>query len=279
MVTAQMPLHETPDLTIDDILESDQKRLKLRLSASIDKAQADYFNELGELFLRLNLKSRLARLGYNIAVDHTEAPVLDGTEISCDAALEHHMHQYGQGFNPLDLIVQQHEEGRASGKKVRIAKVVGYSPDDVLTSEEIEKEIKDGRIDPLVSYRVYGSILYLALHDEVFEPNGMYGSDAIRSILMEENGRSQIDLYTKKRHAAEIIAKSGFGPITGTSIRLGGFETLILDPNVPGVKHSEARFLSHDHNSNGYAHLEFYGSNSHSRISEIGIIIIRPKFI
>lgn len=277
MATAQIPLHETPDLTIDDIVEANPKSLKLRLSAGIDKAQADYFKELGKLFLRVNLKSRLARLGYNIAVDGTAGPVLDGTEVSCDAALEHHMRQYGQGFNPLDLIVQQHEESKALGKRVRIAKVIGYSSDDVLTSEEIEKEIKNGRIAPLVAYRVYGNVLYLALHDEVFEPNGRYGIDTIRSILMEENGRSQIDSYTKKRHAAEIIAKSGFGPIAGTSVGLGGFEALVLDPNVVGVKHSEARFLSRSHDS--YVHLEFYGNNSHSRINEIGIMVIRPKFI
>jgi len=276
MVTTKLPLHETPDLTIDDILEANPKSLKLRLSAGIDKAQADYFKELGEMSLRLNLKSGLARLGYNITVDGTAKPVLGGAEISYDAALEHHIQQYGLGFNPLDLIVQQHEEGRASGKKVRIAKVVGYSPDDVLTREEIEKEIKDGRIDPLVAYRVCGNILYLALHNEVFEPNGRYGPDEIRSILMEENGRSQICLYTKKRYAAEIIAKAGFGLITGTSIDLGGFEAFILDPDVPGVMHSEARFLSHNHKD--YAYLEFYGNNGDVRIAEIGINLIRPRF-
>lgn len=282
MVTAQIPLqplHETPDLTIDGILEAGSESLKLKLSTAVVERQADYLKSLGESFLRINLKSRLARLGYNLLLDYEAKIVLEGSNVICEVVLAHHMQQYRQGFNPLDLIVQQHEESKASGKKVRIAKVIGYSPDDVLTNEEIEKEIKNDKVTPLVPYRVYGDVLYLAFHNEVFEPNGRYGTDAIRSILMEENGRSQIDPYTKRRHTAEIIAKSGFGPITGTSILLGGFEALVLDPNVSGVKHSEARFLSHDHNHNGYAHLEFYGSNSHSRINEIGILVIRPKFV
>lgn len=271
-----MSLHETPDLTIDDILEVNLDSLRLRLSARIDEPQLSYLRGLEEGLLRPNLKSRLARLGYNLYLDSGTNPIFDGRDLFCDVVLIHHMEHYRQGFDPLELVIQHYKEGKRSGRIFKVAKVVGYYPKEVLTSEEIAKGIEESRIKPFVARRIEGNVLYLALLGEVFEPNGYYGADAVGSVLMKENGRSQIDTFTRKRQVDAIFAEYGLGPITGTSIEPGGFEAVILDPKVPNVKHSEARFLSHDHN--GYAHLEFYGNNGHVNIAEIGINLIRPVF-
>lgn len=277
METAQIALHETSDLTIEDVLEADPNHLKLRLKGRIYETQKPYFRFASQGgVLRINLKSRLARLGFNLAIEENSKPVLDGEEVYCDVTLVHHMEQYRQGFDPLELIVRHYESGKDSGNGVKIAKVIGYFQEEVLTSKQIGRGIWEGKIIPLVPHRVEGEVLYLALDNGIFVPNESYGADAARDILMEDNGRSRIDRLTRSISVEGIIAKNGFGPITGTSINPGGFEVDILDPNINGVSHSEARFLSYDHT--GYVHLEFCGHNGGQKISEIGVKLIRPQF-
>lgn len=277
MSSTRKSLHETEDLTIESILETTPESLKVRLVAEVGKKQRDYFNSLGLKFLRINLNSSLARVGYNFAMNNEGNLYLDGKYIVCEIDLIHHIKSYRQGFDPLELIVQLHEIGEDSRKLLKVAKVVGFSPDDILTSDDIIEGIYDNKIIPADDYRIGDKgILHLALFNEIIVPNGTFNKTTMENILKGHTNRSRIDAHTHKEHVDEILAKEGYGPVTGTAIVLNGYEALTLDPKVLGVKHSEARFLSYTHEN--YLHLEFHGDNE-DPITEIGIKLIKPLFL
>ena len=61
MVIAQKSLHETPDLEIEDIIQSIPESLSVRLGVDVDAEQMEYFEKIGLEILRPNLNSSLAR--------------------------------------------------------------------------------------------------------------------------------------------------------------------------------------------------------------------------
>ena len=276
MVTAQKSLHETLDLEIEDIIQSTLESLTVRLGVDVDAEQMEYFGRIGLESLRPNLKSKLARVGFDLDPESAKI-VVDGTHIDCQVDLAHNMEHYRQGFDPLELVVECYEEGKLSGVPVKVAKIVGYPPDDVLKSDEIQEGIGQGTIRPLVEYSVDGyGILYLVLDNTTFEPNGSYGRDVMKDILRGVTSRIGVNNHNTNGFVREKYVRERQGLLTGTSIRLQGYEVLILDPEVDYVKHSEARFLGLTHQD--YAHLEFHGDNPYKPVAEIRIMLIRPQF-
>lgn len=280
MVTAQKSLHETEDLEIEDIIKSTPESLKVRLGVDVDAEQMEYFEKIGLEFLRPNLNSSLARVGFDLDVDldvRTANISVDGTHITYEGDLVHRMEPYRQGFDPLELVVECYKDGKLSGVPVKVAKIVGYSSDDVLKSHEIQEGINQGTIRPLVGHYIDGyGILYLTLDNTIFEPNGSYGRDAMKDILMGVTSRIDVDNHNTNGFTKEKYVREGQGLVTGIGIELQGYEAWILDPQVPHVNHSEARFLDLAHKD--YVHLEFHGNNPYKPVAEIRIMLIRPQF-
>jgi predicted Rossmann-fold nucleotide-binding protein len=276
-----MSLHESRDAYITRILyeQSDENRVVAEVSADIKQEQLSLFLRNSEMLV-WDARSGLARNWLDVApvgefvwenykrVGLVEVTRFHPSTFPDGSSLEKLFSNYGL----IDYMY----------KGVPLGKINFDDPEMYLSADELiaaldpkNREVITGENFEVISKDNHG-ILRVPLLPEIYIPTNGYSSSDLLNIINKREPRQRLPKFQFPYEVDTIIMEPNSGIVSRIPLMTSGLEVKVLNPNIPGVAHSNANFGSQHTKFDFY--LEFVNENSFAvPIGYVDLALIRPR--